>query len=204
MEIAVIGWGSLIWCPGSLRIKTKWRSDGPRLPIEFARISRDGRLTLVILPGADDQQLYWALSEFESLGDACRNLKERESCALKHIHCLTAEGRAATDVHAMVDVCAMVTERVRDWLAARKGVDAAIWTGLITNWCTKRGRKFTLDDAVRYLNELESERDRAATTYDRAQKYVKNTPLLIQTNVRRAMQREGWKDTELPKVLFED
>ena len=25
----MLGWGSLIWCPGGLRIKTKWRSDGP-------------------------------------------------------------------------------------------------------------------------------------------------------------------------------
>src|SRR5436190_1350463 len=103
MEIAVLGWGSLIWCPGSLRIKTKWRSDGPRLPIEFARISRDGRVTLVVLPGAEDQPVYWALSEFDDLHDARGNLKEREGTPSKdHIHCLTGDGLTAGDISATV------------------------------------------------------------------------------------------------------
>jgi hypothetical protein len=51
--IAVIGWGSLIWCPGILRTKSRWHSDGPALPIEFARISGDNRLSLVIHPGIE-------------------------------------------------------------------------------------------------------------------------------------------------------
>lgn len=38
-KIAVIGWGSLIWCPKGLKIRDKWKNDGPKLPIEFARIS---------------------------------------------------------------------------------------------------------------------------------------------------------------------
>ena len=198
MEIAVIAWGSLIWCPGSLGIKTKWRSDGPRLPIEFARISQDGRLTLVILPGAEDQPVYWALSEFDSLDDACRNLKEREGSASKDVHWLRAEGQAAAEIPEMV------IESVRGWLAAREKLDAAIRTGLTTNWLKKRGQDFTPEDAIRYLKELESEQDRAASAYNRARKYVKNTPSLIQTNVRRAMQQEGWQDTELSKVLFDD
>jgi hypothetical protein len=57
MKIAVIGWGSLIWCPGSLRIQTAWHNDGPSLPIEFARILKDGRLTLVIRPGSVHQNV---------------------------------------------------------------------------------------------------------------------------------------------------
>src|ERR1017187_2142050 len=101
METAVLGWGSLIWCPGSLRIKTRWRSDGPKLPVEFARISGDGRLTLVILPTAEDQPVHWALSEFESVDDARRNLKERERCRLSDIHCLTAEGQTAAAIPAV-------------------------------------------------------------------------------------------------------
>jgi hypothetical protein len=74
MQIAVIGWGSLIWCPGSLQIKSRWHSDGPALPIEFARISNDKRLTLVIQPGSPDQRTYWALSEFDDLKAARANL----------------------------------------------------------------------------------------------------------------------------------
>lgn len=32
MKIAVIAWGSLIWCPGSLQIGSWWHKDGPVLP----------------------------------------------------------------------------------------------------------------------------------------------------------------------------
>jgi hypothetical protein len=200
MEIAVIGWGSLIWCPGSLRIKTKWRSDGPKLPLEFARISQDGRLTLVILLGAKKQQTYWALSEFDNVSAARQNLREREGwCALKNIHSLPAKNRDADDIPPMV------RKLVSDWLTTRKELEAVIWTGLTTNWSEKRGgQKFTCKDAIRYLKQLESERDRAKSIYDRAREYVKNTPPLIQTKVRRAMQHKGWQDTELSKVLFED
>ena len=152
----------------------------------------------MILPGAKGQPVYWAVSEFDDLGAARRNLKEREGCALKDIHSLPAADKTSGKVSATV------TRSVRGWLAARKQVDAVIWTGLTTNWQEKRHQKFTSEDAVRYLKGLESERDRSATTFGRAQEYVMNTPALIQTKVRRAMQKEGWKDTVLSKTFFED
>src|SRR5437773_2470240 len=86
MNIAVVAWGSLIWCPGSLRMKTRWRQDGPQLPLEFARISQDGRLTLVILPDSEDQLTYWTVSELATLDEARRNVRERENAKLTDIH----------------------------------------------------------------------------------------------------------------------
>ena len=50
MQVAVIDWGSLISSPGILGLQSRWHHDGPPLPVEFARISRDNRLTLVIHP----------------------------------------------------------------------------------------------------------------------------------------------------------
>jgi hypothetical protein len=49
--IACIGWGSLIWDMRNLNVDGNWHADGPLLPIEFARQSRDGRITLVIVQG---------------------------------------------------------------------------------------------------------------------------------------------------------
>ena len=78
MAIAILGWGSLIWSPGCLRLKTLRHDDGPELPIEFARKSRDKRLTLVICEKASPVRVYWALSEFDDPSKARENLGERE------------------------------------------------------------------------------------------------------------------------------
>ncbi len=50
MKIAILGWGSLLWQPKDLQFDKGigWSENGPMLPVEFARISKDGRLTLVI------------------------------------------------------------------------------------------------------------------------------------------------------------
>jgi hypothetical protein len=48
MKIVILGWGSLIWDPRDLPHQEPWLDDGPKLPLEFSRISKDRRLTLVI------------------------------------------------------------------------------------------------------------------------------------------------------------
>lgn len=42
----------MVWKPGDLPIVGEWRPDGPALPVEFSRQSRDGRMTLVVTDGA--------------------------------------------------------------------------------------------------------------------------------------------------------
>src|SRR5579863_9932024 len=90
MQIAIIGWGSLIWCPGSLRMRTLWRRDGPLLPIEYVRISNDGRLTLVIHPSCGNQTTLWAVAVAEDIRTARENLREREGTNSRFIHSGTA------------------------------------------------------------------------------------------------------------------
>lgn len=97
MKIAVIGWGSLIWCPGPLGIQTPWYRDGPSLPVEFARISKDCRLTLVIHPDSANQMTYWALSTFEDLEGTRANLRTREGCSAEAIHCIAGGARRRRD-----------------------------------------------------------------------------------------------------------
>jgi hypothetical protein len=48
MKVVVIAWGSLVWNRGQLAVTTEFQPNGPLLPIEFSRVSGDGRLTLVI------------------------------------------------------------------------------------------------------------------------------------------------------------
>jgi hypothetical protein len=174
------------------------------LPIEFARKSGDKRLTLVIHPGSPeeptpDQQTYWALSEFGDLKVARENLQTREGTASKHIHSLTVDGQQEGAVKPEISA------RIREWLKDHRNLEAAIWTGLPSNWDSEqKGRKFRVEDAVQYLSKLELARDEARATYDRAREYVINAPSQIQTPVRRMMrEKKGWEDATLPAILFE-
>jgi hypothetical protein len=81
MKIAILGWGSLIWNPYGLNFdKTiDWQTDRPILPIEFARISKDGRLTLVITENGTKVQTLYAVLTYKTLAKAISNLAIRES-----------------------------------------------------------------------------------------------------------------------------
>jgi hypothetical protein len=81
VRIAVLGWGSLMRDPRGLAIQGDFQPDGPLLPIEFARISQDGRLTLVTMPGVRNIRTLWAMMECVDLDVAIRNLSDREGCA---------------------------------------------------------------------------------------------------------------------------
>lgn len=199
-QIAVIGWGSLIWCPGCLQIRGHWYSDGPELPIEFARISLDKRLTLVIHPGSEaeptpNQRTYWALSTLSGIEEARENLRAREGTTMGNIHALTNGGG---EINGPIDTV------IGTWLHEHNELHAAIWTALPTNWPNKRGGQFSAEDAVTYLKELEAEGDAAKAAYERAREYFRNAPPQIQTPVRKRLQKtKGWEDAALSPTLFE-
>ena len=188
MRIAAIAWGSLVWRPGELQTRGRWRRDGPPLPVEFARRSKDGRLTLVLQASAAEQRTYWVLSKMDSLDAALENLRQREGTTPANIHWARGEQgdrQAGNDIDG----------RVRLWLEERADVDAAIWTGLPPT--SPLDGANTVAEAVAYLEQLEGE------LLERAREYVVKTPAQIQTAVRREMQRSGWHDEELPSELFE-
>src|SRR2546427_12261714 len=85
MKIAYLGWGSLVWDPRSLHIRSGWFPDGPLLPIEFARESKDKRVTLVITPGSALVRSLWALSSLDSLDAAKADLALREDIKIENI-----------------------------------------------------------------------------------------------------------------------
>jgi len=186
MKIAVIGWGSLIWDPRTLARSGRWHEAGPHLPIEFVRISKDGRLTLAIHPPSKEQRTYWVLSALDTV-EAARN-----DLALREVTTVDNVGSAFRDeVRCGEDA---IEVAVRRWLGGHSDLEAAIWTGL----------PFTLEgpdvvaQAVAYLTSLTL----GSAVYDRAREYVTNAPPQIQTAVRREMQDRQWRDVELPADLF--
>ena len=58
VKSVVLAWGSSVWDPRDLQIAAKFVANGPLLPIEFCRVSDDGRLTLAI-----DENLWRALQD---------------------------------------------------------------------------------------------------------------------------------------------
>lgn len=185
MRIAVIGWGSLIWQRRNLDIEGRWHTTGPSLPIEFARRSENGRLTLVILDGVDVQRTYWALSRLDTLDAARDNLRQREGTTLSNIHWTT---------RAAVHRDELAAPLIQGWLSTHSELDAAIWTGLSATFIAQDAA----DHAVAYLTKL----DPNSEAFRLAHEYVTNAPPQIQTRVRQAMRDHGWSDAALSPSLF--
>jgi hypothetical protein len=134
------------------------------------------------------------VSAFDDLGSARNNLREREgSSDVGAIHYV------ATDAQARGQ--RQIVDKVKRWLGAKQNIDAAVWTGLESNWEEKRPKLFSTADALDYLDYLEA-RDKSC--FERAKEYMRNAPPQIQTAVRQLLKRTSrdWSDNDLPQFLF--
>lgn len=187
MRIACLGWGSLIWNHGSLRIKNKeWFSDGPFVPVEFARQSRDGRITLVIVPSAKPVQVLWALVDYDNIEEAKKQLAQREGITSKNweskIGCWKRREPPPNEVSTLAE-----------WADVRE-LDAVIWTAL--------GPKFNCQDVLptpeqvlEYLSNLKGE------VKLKAEEYVRCAPHQIDTEYRRLIESKlGWSRDSCPPM----
>jgi hypothetical protein len=183
MKIAVLGWGSLIWDRGVLKIKDCWKADGPFLPIEFARISEKngGRLTLVIHPNTWGVQTLWAISAYDDLNRAIENLACREKTPKCNIGfaCILDNSSRCKSVPNILPI-------IQCW-AKEKKLDAVIWTDLCSNFKKKLGKELNEDNVIEYLRSLNGE------TKCRAEEYICKVPEQIKTKFRRRIIQElGW------------
>ena len=182
MKSAVLAWGSLVWDPRDLQTAAEFAPNGPLLPIEFCRISADGRLTLAIDEtfGATCTT-YSAPSALESLDAAIENLRLREGMpnALEVGFVELSSGKQS-DIALQRHPEAVAT--IAAW-ATSNGYDAAIWTALASNFGQpdKGAEPFSVTAAVRYLEGMEGQ---DAAKFARALAYIRNAPPEIETPVR--------------------
>lgn len=176
--IVCLGWGSLIWNPQELPVKGDWQNDGPVLPVEFLRISRDGRLTLVIDPVSKPLTVLWTELDVSDLSDAIKQLKSREGTTSKQI------GRwPCTEKFAY-------GAEIGRW-AFEKKLEGVVWTALGPKFADEDGRRASRDEALQYLRSLSGEKR------DRACEYVQRTPQQIDTDYRQAIIANlGWASIE--------
>lgn len=178
--IACIGWGSLIWDWRNLDVDGRWRADGPALPIEFARQSSDGRITLVIVQGFASVPTLWSVFNTCDLAETRELLRQRERIPRSRARDLISHWRRGENPVSEPDAT------ISAWASA-KDLDAALWTNLPPKFAGHDGRIPTDADVVAYLQALESEA-RAV-----AEEYVRRAPRQIATVYRRAIETTlGW------------
>ncbi len=177
MKIAILAWGSLIWDPRTIKYNKSvgWVPNGPKLPIEFARISGDGRLTLVIKEGCVEVQTYYGISLYSEIDEAVLDLALREGCPKKRIGCVVKSNK--------FDLNNSIQSAIFSWLSINE-FDAVIWTDLKSNFLDKLGFAFSETDALNYLKYL---------TLDKqiiAEEYIRKAPLEINTHLRQKIEDE--------------
>ncbi len=182
---ACLGWGSLLWSTQGLPVRGAWRDDGPRLPIEFMRISADGRLTLIVERGGAVVGTYRAAVDVASIEEAVEVLARREGCTERNVGRWTpACGGSATVVPEVVPAIGAWAEAV--------GLAGVVWTDLAPLFRSRTGRSFSAAAAVDYLASLEDPETRA-----RAEEYIRRAPAQTRTAVRAlAEERLGWTPLE--------
>ncbi len=176
--IACLGWGSLIWDPRTLSIKSNWFDDGPHILVEFVRVSSDGRLTLVIDPSMLKVRCLWVLMNTATLNDAIDNLRARERIPRNNGHLI---GRWTTGQNTPAGI-----SDLQVW-AQDKGIQSVIWTALGPRFQGQNGRVPTEDEAVAYLQGLHGNQRNAA------EEYIRRTPHQIDTAYRKRFEADlGW------------
>jgi hypothetical protein len=193
MSIAILAWGSLTWNPRELAIVGGFDPIGPKLRLEFTRVSRDNRLTLTI-----DETVgvacttFAARSAFEDLDEALTNLWKREGSEDEK---LPAKIRTSGRV-GFLDILSgersnkamtrhpQAVASIQRW-GSDRGYSSVIWTILASNFLEEKGEAFSVDAALAHLSGL-SDPERGP-----ALEYIRNTPPEVRTPVRTAVD-ERW------------
>ncbi len=202
--IVCLGWGSLIWSLRGLPVNSSgcldhrhdnpencstsngpWLLNGPCLPVEFARESSDGRITLVITPNRRPVQVFSAVMDVPSVEDsgvehARSALALREGIQSKYISQSVGHWSANSDSgHDEVAV-------IGNW-AEQLGYKGVVWTALKPKFRGKYETP-TSDEVLEYLC-----RDLTGNKLEKAKEYVRRTPAPIRTAYRDEIERVlGW------------
>lgn len=179
MNIACLGWGSLIWNTQTLPIQRYWFEDGPLLPIEFARHSQDGRITLVLTPEARNVRSLWTLMLVPDSATAKIALAEREGIHREDIARYIGYWSSTGPYHGQS------AEIIGQW-ALHRNLDAVVWTNLPPKFHNEI-RVPTVEEILAFLQTLSLEAQK------RAEEYIRKAPRQIDTAYRRRIEVAlGW------------
>jgi len=153
MKIAYLAWGSLKWNPEDLLIKSEnsWIYSNLKLPLEFSRISDQGkgRLTLVI----DEENgtlnnVWYAHSTTNNVNNAINSLKKREKTTLNNIAYINLKSNKSRIINTPKDIVLNIIE----WMK-KNNIDVVIWTDLKSNWENIMHTKYNNNKAYDYFKK---------------------------------------------------
>jgi hypothetical protein len=183
---------------------------GPELPIEFSRISKDDKLTLVI----DEQHgkpvhTRVATSTRSNLDDVVTDVWIREmrfkgerSVAQQQskdgrIGYTDRSGKNASvnrpTLHPEAQDHQFAHGLIMPWLQS-SGFDAVVWTALRSNYKEERKCDFSAEDAVNYLENLPEKPPPGKASREEAFEYIRKAPAEVETPLRKLLKS---KDAEL-------
>jgi hypothetical protein len=147
------------------------------LPLEFARTSRDGRLTLVLTAGSPLCPTRWVELDYATAQQAQEALAGREASGPDSIG-LWPGPEPKHPVGAA---------SIAQW-AATHGVDAVVWSALKPKFLGEFGRvPNDAEEVIAYLRTLDAE------TQAKAREYVVRASSDVRTPFREAIELEmGW------------
>lgn len=183
--IACLGWGSLVWDPRSLPIRSEWFADGPSVHAEFLRKSSDGRITLVLHESVAPVHSLWAIMDTDNPEQARAALGEREGISSRRHHDLVGLWEPGQEPPRSTII------NLPEWARAHQ-VNAVVWTALSHNFHGKDSERIaTAEEIIAYLSNLEGE------TRDISERYIRNAPRQISTGIRQAIEAAlGWMAQE--------
>ena len=178
MKIACLGWGSLIWNPQKFekQLKAKdWNSDGPLAPIEFARQSNNGRITLVIEPTAVPVKLLWNIMTTTDLKSARDALGDREGIHPSQWESLIGTWERGNQEPELI-------QNLSQW-ATKQDLDAVVWTALGPKF-NNRNTLPSIEQVLEYLNGLTGDK------CIKSKEYIECAPQQIDTEYRRQIKAD--------------
>lgn len=182
--IVILGWGSLIYelCDLKKNTRLPWFEGGPKLPIEFSRISssRDRALTLVIDPvnGIKTPTMYIQSTRKDPRDTVC-DLRDREGTVIRRIGMVDLKNGSSRSKYPDV------LENIKAW-GKEKEVRAVIWTDLPSKEESNGKKDFSILAAIEHLKSL------ADSELEEAKYYIRNAPDFVNTPLRQKLISENW------------
>lgn len=174
MKIAILSFGKLMKNSKGL-VATKWTQKGPKLPVEFCRISKDGRLTLALSKqNGVANHVYFAVAKGKTLKSVIPEVAEREKLNEKHLGIVDLRNEIANEKATDNQE---VSREIATWGKKHK-FDAVIWNGLQQRFKDVIGVAYSPGSAISYINGLPTK------TRNLAKAYIKNAPKGIETPFR--------------------